>query len=112
MQPARSPGLGEPGTTALAARATGDSTRSLHLYYPTSKDHGPTCVYDTGTAYLSTVYKSFCAGNNDGLILSHAYGDVFAFGHNFTFGPEKGPLNVKVQSVYISRYSGTSVCAF
>jgi hypothetical protein len=80
------------------------STTSVHLYWPASKDHGPTCVGQLGTTSLASNYFSgVCTGNNSGDMVT-SVGTV-AFIRSFTF-----VLDAKVNLMKIGAFGGGFEC--
>jgi hypothetical protein len=82
------------------------STTSVHLYWPASKDHGPTCVGQLGESTLSgTYFRSVCTGNNSGSMSTSR--TFFDFHRSSVF-----LLNQKVGLIGITGFGGAAECPY
>jgi hypothetical protein len=91
--------------------AVGPRTTSTVFYWPTSADHGPTCVggepyYDEETDLDYTYFAAYCPGNNYGRI-------YYDHGYSLPYAPSEGvsPIDVYVSLVSIYKWSGGDTCA-
>ena len=88
---------GQEVTPNITVENCNSGTRQwIHLYYTAAENHGPTCLGHPGTYVVpnhNTVFQSFCAGNNFGVISglnpSGAFRDV-----PITPGNEEVPLDL------------------
>ena len=73
----------------------GPSTTSMHFYYPSSKDHGPTCVGQLGSTSLAgTFYEAACTGNNSGYYYTPA--GRYPFDRSEVFSLSTDVFNVSI----------------
>jgi hypothetical protein len=91
----------------------GPRTTATVLWWPTSKDHGPTCVGGANQNHestpLGTIYTSYCPGDNFGYI----YTSSPAVYYRVHPGETKHEIYAYVTSVYISSWSkpASKTCA-
>jgi hypothetical protein len=91
--------------------AIGPRTKATVFWWPSSKNHGPTCVGDANQngapAHLGTFYQSYCPGNNKGWFDT----SVVDLSYKIHPGQTKHAIYLSVHDVFLSGFSGSDTCA-